>query len=137
MYTETDATDRFLGLPDDEIADWAYGVIESICPEVSGHRDLTSVNRFPRTAYLPTPGFWRRTRKLRDALPEDSRVQLAGTLFGAAGMEVAIRSGERAAARVIGRAQSRHARDRPPGRRDAGPLRRGPPASRAGSRALE
>ena len=101
LYTDSDSTDAFMNRTDDELGDWGAGVIESICPELAGHRDLTLVSRWPFTAYLPTPGFWRRTSDLHRALPADSRVQLAGALFGCAGMEAAIRWGEHAADRLI------------------------------------
>jgi protoporphyrinogen/coproporphyrinogen III oxidase len=115
MYTDSDSTDAFLERSDDELADWGARVAESFCPELAGHRDMAIVSRWPMTAYLPTPGFWRRTRQLRDAIPPDSRVQLGGALFGAGGMEAAIRWGEHAAERLRHRAPQ-------PGRRPAGAL---------------
>jgi protoporphyrinogen oxidase len=100
IYTDTLATDRYLGRSDDEIVSWAAGVIESLCPELRGHRELATVTRWPRAGYLAAPGFWRRARALRQAIPADGRIQLAGDLFGAGSMESAVASGERAAQRL-------------------------------------
>lgn len=103
IYTDTLATDAYLARDDAEIVDWASGVVESLCPELTGHRDLAVVTRWPRAGYLATPGFWRRSAALLDALPVDGRVQVAGDLFGAGSMESAVRWGELAAQRLIAR----------------------------------
>lgn len=97
LYTDTLVTDRYLERSDDAIVAWAESVVESLCPELTGHRDLAVVTRWPQAGYLATRGFWRRTAALLDALPRDGRVQVAGDLFGAGSMEAAVRWGERAA----------------------------------------
>jgi protoporphyrinogen/coproporphyrinogen III oxidase len=105
VYTDTPATERWLDRPDEELEDWAASLAESWCPELAGKRDMALVSRWPRTAYLPEPGYWRRTAALIDALPRDGRVQIAGDLFNGSSMESAIRWGESAAARVAERLQ--------------------------------
>jgi protoporphyrinogen oxidase len=103
IYTDTLATDGYLARDDGEIVAWAAGVVESLCPELVGQRDLEVVTRWPKAGYLATPGFWRRSAALLDALPSDSPVQVAGDLFGAGSMESAVRWGELTAARLIAR----------------------------------
>lgn len=61
------------------------------------------ISRWPKTAYLPDPGYWRRTAALIEALPDDGRVQIAGDVFNGSSMESAIRWGESAASRVAKR----------------------------------
>jgi protoporphyrinogen/coproporphyrinogen III oxidase len=104
IYTDTLVTPEFLDRDDDAIGAWAAGVVERLCPELAGHRDMAHVTRWPVAGYLASPGFWRRSRELLDAIPEDGPVQLAGDLFGAGSMESAVRWGERAADRLLGRA---------------------------------
>jgi protoporphyrinogen/coproporphyrinogen III oxidase len=108
IYTDTTVTDSFLGRDDDEITAWAAGIVESVCPELAGRRDLSVVTRWPRAGYLAVPGFWRRSATLLDALARREadtagRIQVAGDLFGAGSMESAVRWGELTAQRLIGR----------------------------------
>lgn len=103
IYTDTLATDRYLGRSDEELEAWAAGVVEGLFPELAGQRDMGHVQRWPQAGYLAEPGFWRRSRTLLDALPADGRVQLAGDLFGAGSMESSVRWGNRAADRLIAR----------------------------------
>ena len=104
IYSDTLATDRIAAMPDGQVEAWAAGTIESLCPELAGHREMCVITRWPKAGYLTTPGFWRRSRDLLSVLPEDGRVQLAGDLFGAGSMESSVRWGERAADRLIRRA---------------------------------
>lgn len=124
IYTDTLSTDAYLARGDAEIVDWAAGVVESLCPELAGHRDLDVVTRWPKAGYLAAPGFWRRCAALLDALPVDGPVQVAGDLFGAGSMESAVRWGELAAEHLVTRFSSggqqrdirkRSARSGPPG----------------------
>jgi protoporphyrinogen oxidase len=101
MYTDAKVADRYLAMSDAEIEAWGAGIIETWCPELAGQRDLAVVSRWPQTVYLAAPGFWRWSRGLLDSLPADTRVHLAGDLFGAGSMESSVAWGERAAARVI------------------------------------
>lgn len=103
IYTDTLATDRYLGRSDEELEAWAAGVVEGLFPELAGHRDMGHTQRWPQAGYLAEPGFWRRSRTLLDALPAGGRVQLAGDLFGAGSMESSVRWGDRAADRLITR----------------------------------
>jgi protoporphyrinogen oxidase len=101
LYTDTLVTDEYLARSDAEIERWAAATIESLCPELQDHRELAVVTRWPRAGYLASPGFWRRSRQLLEAIAPDSAVQLAGDLFGAGSMESAVRWGERAAQRLL------------------------------------
>ncbi|MHB8695309.1 MAG: protoporphyrinogen/coproporphyrinogen oxidase [Solirubrobacteraceae bacterium] len=103
LYTDTLVTDEYLEKTDEEIETWASGVIELLCPELEGHRELAIVTRWPHAGYLASPGFWRRSKELLGAIAPEDRVQLAGDLFGAGSMESAVRWGERAADRLIAR----------------------------------
>jgi oxygen-dependent protoporphyrinogen oxidase len=103
IYTDTAVTDRFLERSDTQLEEWAAGIVEQICPELSGHRDLAVVTRWPYAGYLADPGFWRRVSALRDSLPGGCPVQVAGDLFGAGSMESAARWGEHAARRILDR----------------------------------
>jgi oxygen-dependent protoporphyrinogen oxidase len=95
------ATPAYLDRSDAEIEAWAAGVIERLCPELAGHREMAVVTRWPTAGYLASPGFWRRSKELSDAIPADGRVQIGGDLFGAGSMESAVRWGERAAERLL------------------------------------
>jgi protoporphyrinogen/coproporphyrinogen III oxidase len=101
IYTDTAVTDRFLEYTDAQLEAWAAGVVEGLCPELAGHRDLSVVTRWPYAGYLADPGFWRRNSALRDALPTRGPVQVAGDLFGAGSMESAARWGEHAAHCIV------------------------------------
>ena len=101
IYTDTAVTDRFLDRTDAQLERWAAGIVENLCPELVGHRELSVVTRWPHAGYLADPGFWRRNNALRDALPNRGPVQVAGDLFGAGSMESAARWGEHAARRIM------------------------------------
>jgi protoporphyrinogen/coproporphyrinogen III oxidase len=101
IYTDTVVTDRFLDRTDEQLEAWAAGIVERLCPELSGHREMGVVTRWPFAGYLADPGFWRRTATLRDSLPARGRVHLAGDLFGAGSLESAVRGGELAAAHLL------------------------------------
>ena len=101
IYTDTAVTDRFLEYTDAQLETWAAGVVERLCPELAGNRELSVVTRWPCAGYLADPGFWRRNSSLRDALPTRGSVQVAGDLFGAGSMESAVRWGEQAARRIL------------------------------------
>jgi protoporphyrinogen oxidase len=101
IYTDTAVTDRFLDYSDTRLEGWAAAIVEELCPELTGHRDLSVVTRWPVAGYLADPGFWRRISDLRRSLPADGPVQIAGDLFGAGSMESATRWGEHAAGRVL------------------------------------
>lgn len=102
IYSDTLATDRYLTRSDEELEAWAAGIIERLCPELAGQRELAVVTRWPTAGYLTTPGFWRRSRELLAAMPASGRVQLGGDLFGAGSMESAVRWGQRAADTLLG-----------------------------------
>lgn len=101
VYTDTAVTDRFLEYTDAQLETWAAGVVEVLCPELAGNREMAVVTRWPYAGYLADPGFWRRNSALRESLPHRGPVQVAGDLFGAGSMESAARWGERAARRIL------------------------------------
>jgi protoporphyrinogen oxidase len=104
IYTDTAVTDRFLDYTDAQLESWAAAVVEGLCPELAGNRELAVVTRWPYAGYHADPGFWRRNSALRDSLPARGPVQVAGDLFGAGSMESAARWGEHAARRILGAA---------------------------------
>lgn len=104
IYTDTAVTDMFLDKTDSELESWAAGIIEGVCPELAGHRDMCSITRWPFAGYLADPGFWRRSNHLLGSLPTDGRVRVAGDLFGAGSMESAARWGDNAAKGLLERA---------------------------------
>ncbi|MCX2930071.1 FAD-dependent oxidoreductase [Mycobacterium sp. CVI_P3] len=101
VYTDTTVTDSFLGRSDAQLEAWAAGIIERLCPELAGHRDMAVVTRWPVAGYLAEPGFWQRSKILLGALPTDGPVRVAGDLFGAGSMESATRWGDNAAAALL------------------------------------
>lgn len=101
IYTDTVVTDRFLDRTDAQLTTWAAGIVEGLCPELAGNRDLSVVTRWPSAGYLADPGFWQRNSSLRKSLSDDGPVQIAGDLFGAGSMESAARWGEHAARRIL------------------------------------
>lgn len=101
IYTDTAVTDRFLEYTDSQLESWAVGVVEGLCPELVGNRELSVVTRWPYAGYLAEPGFWRRNSVLRDSLPHSGPIHVAGDLFGAGSMESAARWGENAAQRIL------------------------------------
>jgi hypothetical protein len=88
---------------DEQITDWAREHVEALCPELRGKFVLASITRWDVGGYLATPGFFQRTMKLRESVPDDSRVQLAGELFSAGSMEAAITWGIEAAKKLMAR----------------------------------
>ena len=103
IYTDTTVTDAFLDRTDAQLEAWAADIIERLCPELAGRRDMAVVTRWPVAGYLAEPGFWRRSKTLLGALPADGPIQVAGDLFGAGSMESATRWGDNAAARLLRR----------------------------------
>lgn len=101
IYTDTAVTDRFLEYTDSQLESWAVGVVEGLCPELVGNRELSVVTRWPYAGYLAEPGFWRRNSVLCDSLPHSGPIHVAGDLFGAGSMESAARWGENAAQRIL------------------------------------
>jgi protoporphyrinogen oxidase len=101
IYTDSAVTDRFLERTDGSLEAWAAGIVEQLCPELVGHRELSVVTRWPYAGYLADPGFWRRASDLRSSLPARGRIQVAGDLLGAGSMESAARWGEHAARRIL------------------------------------
>jgi protoporphyrinogen/coproporphyrinogen III oxidase len=99
LYTEALATPRYIDRTDSEITTWADDLVTDWYPELAGHRDLSVITRWERTGYVPTPGFFERSRELRKALPQ-GRIQATSTLFGSGSLERAVLGGERAAARL-------------------------------------
>lgn len=99
LYTEALATARYLDRTDAEIASWADDLVTSWYPDLGGHRDMSVISRWRRTGYVPTPGFFERSRELRKALPQ-GRIQATSTLFGSGSLERAVLGGEKAASRL-------------------------------------
>ena len=103
LYTDPLAAPRLFALPEEELTLWARNEIERLYPELAGHFKFSTVSKWPVSGYIAEPGFWRRARELRAALPLDTPVQLAGDVFGAGSMESAVKYGVRAAGYLIAR----------------------------------
>lgn len=101
VSTYASLNEKLMAMSDDQITAWAREKIERLCPELVGHFRFSSVSRWPIAGYVANPGFWLRTRRVLNASPVDSPVQVAGDLFGAGSMESAITWGEVAARRLI------------------------------------
>ena len=99
LFTEAGATTRLMARTDDELARWASTFIETYYPSVCGRCEMAAVHRWPRTGYLPFPGYWRGIKEVRDGLPSGA-VHTTSALFGSGGVERAVLGGERAARRI-------------------------------------
>ena len=96
LYTDTLATPRYLERSD-EVAHRVGGRDRRApLPELSGRRDMSHVTRWPKAGYLTHRFLAALTGPPGSAL-RDSRIVLAGDLFGAGSMESSARWGERAA----------------------------------------
>ena len=100
VFTEAGVTAQMMQHGDRELVDWAATFIESYYPSLRGHRELSTVTRWPHTGYWPSPGYWKGISDMRARLPRRG-VHVTSTLFGSGGMERAILGGERAAGRVL------------------------------------
>src|SRR5690606_19363859 len=101
VFTEHVEYDRLSAMDDDAIVEMIRPQVESLFPEIKGALLFTRVARQPRTCMLPDPGFFRRPRRLRDAIGPESRVQLGGDIFNFGSLEAAVSGGERAAERLM------------------------------------
>jgi protoporphyrinogen oxidase len=101
LYTDPLAADRLFKQSDETLTLWARQEIERFFPELAGHFKFATVSSWPVSGYTAAPGFWRRTRALRAALPVTTSIQLGGDVFGAGSMESAVAWGVRAAGHVI------------------------------------
>ncbi|NMO91659.1 FAD-dependent oxidoreductase [Actinomycetospora sp. TBRC 11914] len=99
LFTEARATTRLMNRSDDELMDWAAEFVESYYPGLRGRRDMSSVHRWPRTGYLPFPGYWQGIKEVRAGLPA-GHVHTTSALFGSGGVERAVLGGERTARRI-------------------------------------
>jgi protoporphyrinogen oxidase len=106
LYTDPLAAPRLFNQADDALIIWARREIERFFPELAGHFKFATVSSWPVSGYTAEPGFWRRARTLRAALPVNTSIQLAGDVFGAGSMESAVVGGLRAAAHLIARHQN-------------------------------
>jgi protoporphyrinogen oxidase len=101
LYTDPLAAPRLFGQSDEALTIWARQEVERFLPELAGHFKFAEVSKWPISGYTAAPGFWRRTRALRAALPTNTPIQLGGDVFGAGSMESAVAWGVRAAGHVI------------------------------------
>jgi protoporphyrinogen oxidase len=101
LYTDPLAADRLFAQSDDALTAWARREVERFFPELAGHFKFATVSSWPVSGYTAAPGFWRRTRAFRAALPVDTSIRLGGDVFGAGSMESAVAWGVRAAGQVI------------------------------------
>lgn len=101
IYTDGNVTREYFKKRDEEIVNWAQREVEQLFPELSGSLEFSSVSRWPVAGYIAKPGFWLRTRELLNNMPQQSRVGLAGDLFGAGSMESAVTWGLQAADNLL------------------------------------
>jgi protoporphyrinogen/coproporphyrinogen III oxidase len=101
VFTEHVEYDRLSAMSDDDIVELIRPQVEALFPDISGGLLFTRVARQPRTCMLPDPGFFRRTRRLWDAIGTEPRVHLGGDLFNFGSLEAAVSGGERAAERLL------------------------------------
>lgn len=103
IFTEHLEYERFAGMSDEEVLAVIQPQLESLFPELAGHLIYSRVGRHPRVCMLPTPGYFRRTQQLWDAVGQEPRVHLAGDIFNFGSMEAAVSSGNIAADRLMAR----------------------------------
>jgi protoporphyrinogen oxidase len=101
LYTDPLAAPRLFPQSDAALTAWAQQEVERFFPELAGHFKFATVSSWPVSGYTAAPGFWRRTRAFRAALPTNTSIQLGGDVFGAGSMESAVAWGVRAAGQVI------------------------------------
>jgi protoporphyrinogen/coproporphyrinogen III oxidase len=101
LFTEHKDYENMAAMSDDEVISMARQQIEGLYPEVKGHFKFSYVARQQRVSYVPDAGFFHRTKALWEAVGREPRVQLGGDIFMFGGLEAAVASGERAAARLI------------------------------------
>lgn len=101
IFTEHKCFDELAAMSDDEITAMMRDEIEALYPEVAGHFLFSYVARQQRVSYVPDAGFFHRTKALWDAIGQEPNVQLGGDIFMFGGLEAAVASGERAAARLL------------------------------------
>lgn len=103
VFTEHLEFERFNAMSDAEVIAVIQPQLEALFPELKGHLLFTRIGRHAKVCMLPTPGFFRRTRQLWDAVGEEPRVHLAGDIFNFGSMEAAVSSGDYAADRLMAR----------------------------------
>lgn len=108
VYTDHSVADRFFAMSDEALLRWARAKVTRFFPEVGPHFLFGQVRRYPRTAYIPDPGFYKRTAALVTKLSQSPRVQVAGDVFGAGSLEAAVFWGERAAEMLCSNSRGEH-----------------------------
>ncbi|HUD28801.1 MAG TPA: NAD(P)/FAD-dependent oxidoreductase [Novosphingobium sp.] len=103
IFTEHLEFDRFDAMDDGQVLAVIRPQLEGLFPELEGHLLFSRIGRHPRVCMVPTPGYFRRTRRLWDAVGEEPRVHLAGDIFNFGSMEAAVSSGNVAADRLMAR----------------------------------
>lgn len=101
IFTEHKDYENMASMSDEAAIAMMREQIESLYPEVKDHFLFSYLSRQTRVSYVPDAGFFHRTRQLWDAIGQEPRVQLGGDIFMFGGLEAAVASGERAAARLI------------------------------------
>jgi protoporphyrinogen oxidase len=112
IFTDAQVTHKFLKRSDEELTEWATGLIEGWYPSLRGHRELVEVTRWPHVGYIPFPGFWEAIDTVQREV-SNRRVHTTSALFGSGGVERAVLGGERAADRLLSAARETASRYRP------------------------
>lgn len=103
VFTEHLEFDRFNAMSDEEVLAVIQPQVEALFPEIVGNLLFTRIGRHPKVCMLPTPGFFKRTRTLWDAVGQEPRVHLGGDIFNFGSMEAAVSGGDYAADRLMAR----------------------------------
>lgn len=103
MYYDDAVADLAAGKSDDELITDCAAFVDTIFPELAGHRDMSHVSRWPRAVPLPAPGIYQKMHEVRKNLDANkaSSVQLAGDYLSCVGQNTAIVYGEKAARNLI------------------------------------
>jgi protoporphyrinogen oxidase len=101
IFTEHLEFDRFNAMSDEDVLAVIQPQVEALFPEVAGKLLFSRVGRYSKVCMVPTPGFFKATRKLWNAVGQEPRVHLGGDIFNFGSMEAAVSGGNYAADRLI------------------------------------
>jgi protoporphyrinogen oxidase len=101
FYIDHQAAERWFELTDGEIERRSLAFALPLLPELKESFLFSQITRWPQAGSLAGPGYYRVVREIVARLEPDLRLQLAGDFYAAGSMETAVRSGRRAAERLM------------------------------------
>lgn len=101
VYSDESTNDRCYNLSDVDLIQLGLDFVESLFPELRGHRDMTNLTRWPLAIPNSAPGFYREMHAMKQRLDPTDAVQLAGDYFTCTGQNSAIYYGKRAAENIL------------------------------------